>query len=1205
MRMQGSEAEREVWDLLTRDVTWVAPPGARVKVVGGGSGAAGDRVQLFELVVTAVMDKVRPEFTWSVTPNSHDAGLDFKGEQPFLDDDLLGIDAAITVGGQCKKRSRVRTVLDEIGGSVLTMTDEHDPTFVVVALSARLSRSRVEKARATLERRCQRHCHILDRAQIEGLFADHLDTVVAFLRPGLDEAEVGHVAAYLLSLRTERPTEVTVVAPDRVLAGEPFHVEVDVRSTLVTHTDARLWWRPADEAREGDKGGDDGDVSGIGPVGVDSHHGIALAASNDLHDPLRVRRRIELVTHAVGDVDLGEVEIGVLGTTTVRRAIGRVQVVDNIRPRFFDRPLRAATTRLTQQFDRASTGTLAVVGVVGAGGSGKSRLCEEFARERWRRGAGVVTARQAKAHDVPLGILTSLLVALAGDVAVPDAADRVVRALSGFDSGLAASASSAIRAAFGHRDGADAPGDADEAALLSALVVLVAARSQDRTLVVHLQDLHWCGAEALDLLDRLLWRLAEVLPGAGRSRGVLVLLEGRVREADDRGSWSSEPFEELLRRGGHDVVICAPYGADDSREFVQRLFEARHAAHRVMSGDLLALQDELVERICRVAGTNPFHVLEQVQMLKERRVLAQNRATGLLVLVQPDATGTALPASVFASIEARWRYLRRHDPDLSLLVWACALLEDRVPVKLFDRLRARLAPEASLSDVDGTDMLWTGDGRQAEVVFRHEHYFEALRRFDVGDADRDRVVAAYGDWFDDMARPGPSERFRWARALLSASVPDVDRARTLLTSARTTARRRGDLHLARRATAALLDLTWETDDRDALARSRLWRAFDDEVTLSRELLGSDRASAAVRIGALRSRLERHLSTTADERFAARLRSRQIAADLVHAELLFNDRRPDRAAALAESVVAELGRGADLDLTHEQMRDLEMEALHVLACGRALAGEVQAAVPLSARAADIARASTSPLAINVISTYGNILIVVDPRRGEAVLRELLDDPRVEGTDRHLVEVHLSMCLVLQAHQARAGTGLRSDALGEARERLDRVFRVCYRLGLHPDAAAAALMRGIVAALEDQPDEVAWFAHAVATAARGRQMETLWRAHVNLASAVFRRDGHVSPVVIDHARAALEIISDSLSSYAVPETSPRFELVRVPVEMAVRYLVLGGDDAGYAALDTYPVIGDAVMDRSGTLSGRTTDGDPYYEWLAVDDVHYVLY
>src|SRR6185369_5876019 len=156
----------------------------------------------------------------------------------------LGIAAAITVGGQCKKRSQVKDIVGEISGSLARMADTINPTFFVVALASRLTESRVTEARRILELAHRRQCHILDRHQIEGLISDHLIVIEPILRESLSDTEKQTVVNYFGSQRRESTgVTIDVRAPARVLAGVPFRVNLSVRSPLLASDGTRLWWR--------------------------------------------------------------------------------------------------------------------------------------------------------------------------------------------------------------------------------------------------------------------------------------------------------------------------------------------------------------------------------------------------------------------------------------------------------------------------------------------------------------------------------------------------------------------------------------------------------------------------------------------------------------------------------------------------------------------------------------------------------------------------------------------------------------------------------------------------------------------------------------------------------------------------------------------------------------------------------------------------
>jgi hypothetical protein len=236
----------------------------------------------------------------------------------------------------------------------------------------------------------------------------------------------------------------------------------------------------------------------------------------------------------------------------------------------------------------------------------------------------------------------------------------------------------------------------------------------------------------------------------------------------------------------------------------------------------------------------------------------------------------------------------------------------------------------------------------------------------------------------------------------------------------------------------------------------------------------------------------------------------------------------------------------------------------------------------------------------------MMLCVDAVRGEELLRTCLARwPDDDSSDSFLVHVHLAMALVLQAYEEPRHSHAYTDLLGEAAERTARVHRRARQLGLHPDAGAAALVRGVVAALQDDGERATWFAYGVAAAARGRQMETLWRSHINLATALLVAHGDVTPSVHDHASAALVILEDTLSSYSEPDRSPRFQLVRIGLANAVSILCRVGDPAGLRALERLPLLRTHFVDPTEGVLAADVPLPRHYQWLRTGTVDYVLY
>jgi len=286
----------------------------------------------------------------------------------------------------------------------------------------------------------------------------------------------------------------------------------------------------------------------------------------------------------------------------------------------------------------------------------------------------------------------------------------------------------------------------------------------------------------------------------------------------------------------------------------------------------------------------------------------------------------------------------------------------------------------------------------------------------------------------------------------------------------------------------------------------------------------------------------------------------------------------------------------------------MEALHAYAVALALGGEIEPAINVAEQAVGIARKSATP-SLDVMSTYANILLAKELEAAESILRDCLNRVGSITTARETqdaITINLGMTLLLGAHRLMVTDPSAAQAsLAEASTLLKPVFSNSFRVGRYPDAGAAALLLGIISALSNDGDEVSWFAQAVVAAARGSQMETLWRSHINLATSLHRKNEGGTESLRDHARAALEILEETLSPYPQPDRSARFELVRIPLAHAVRFLIQLGDPLGFAALERYPSLRSCFRDPEHGVLRNDRGGYRSHEWLKVEEWDYVIY
>ena len=1174
-------------------------------------------LQPFEVVVAAVFAKLRPDYDWWVTPNRKDRGLDFLGRGVFLTSKELGIDAAITIGGQCKKRSPKKDLVNELAGSFVKMARTHHPTFFVAAFAAPLNAKRTAEAKKDLEHELRRHCHILDRSQLESLIGANLSAVTPIVRQAFGRKDADLVLNYF-DQKSGRKSQLDllVFCPSSVLAGESFRVRLKITRTSISEHSFRLNWSPSNHQQA---------AILVAPLKADSKEGTGFNCKIEANeDPFIVEHDLEFLIYAVGSQSLGSISIQPDGSAIEQRIVAdlpAVDVIENLRPPFYDVPYREPLDELERGLRRAATGKVVSVAIVGAGGAGKTRLCEEMCLEARRRGANVVSARQAHTIEFPRRILANLLLALT-DVDQPNqtTTDRIEDILGRLEPRLAERALPAIEALCGQ---AGKPGSfEDDQSLLSVLALLIAQKSRSQTVIIHLHDLHWCTFDVLFVIDRLIWQLdqlrVQVTPDAAPSRiRALFLLEGRTHEFREGAvtGWSTLVFEKFIERLACPMARCRAFLPNESAQFAQRLFEQGHSANRMLSTAFLDLQRELVDTVHHVAGGNPLHMLEQVKLLQQHGILAQNSRTGLIYMVRPDFRHIPLPRTVFETIEARWRYYEKNDGKLALLLWAAALVDDNLPTPLFRHLWTQVAADVPQARIESTEFLRfpQNDNEGLQVSFRHENYFQAIRGIQVADHGRRAVVDAYLDWFGKAKDLSPGLRYVQGKVLLEAKHPDLNRAKVILKQAQKGAVRRCDKSLTSRILATLLDgVTWPSDRDRALSPTSLLNACDDEITLCDHLIHSGRTDVAYgRIQNAVDIVDTRFSTGVSVRGHSvdRIRRRRFTLLAMKAGILFHDRRPAEAVAVTDAAVRDLEIlvAGLTKRARQEWNEVIMNIYDSHSAAIALAGDLKRAVSVARKAADIAETvlTKSPDAVGVIITYANILLSQAPEESESILKRHSVWSRrhpISDETRLRLNWNLSMARLLLGYRDRKWMdGIESGRLKVAHDTLLSVFQEAYPLGRLADAAAAALLLGIIRVLWNKLDDIDWFSQSVAVALRARQLEALWRAYINLAHSLHRRGQSAH----DAAAAAMDLMEFSLSSSSDSDSSPRFALLSVPMAHAARYLILSGDKRVDKILRKFPAIRRMFNNLETATLKDDRDGRVNHEWLRVDDADYVIF
>ena len=346
-------------------------------------------------------------------------------------------------------------------------------------------------------------------------------------------------------------------------------------------------------------------------------------------------------------------------------------------------------TALDAGLRRALDGHGLAMGVVGAAGVGKSRLCQEFVERCRSRSLPVVEVHcLSHARTAPLGVLRELLRGALGvnQDAEPDLArERISERLVALDPSLVDALPLAhdLLAVSDPSSAEPAGGPlAQERAVAGLLRRLLRARGAAGAFVVHLDDAHWIDPQS----ERLLAELADV---ASTTRALLLL------------NFRPEFHAAWMGRSYYQQLSVAPLGREATREMISGLLG--HDPSVVELGELIRE---------RTQG-NPFFIEEVVQAHAASGALAGERGAYRWT---SSSAELEVPATVQSLLAARVDGLAEKD---KLVLQTAAVIGKRFSERVLRHIVGLPAGDvdASLATLEHGEFIH-GE-REAEYVFRH------------------------------------------------------------------------------------------------------------------------------------------------------------------------------------------------------------------------------------------------------------------------------------------------------------------------------------------------------------------------------------------------------------------------------------------------------------------------------------------------------
>lgn len=1161
----------EIWDSL-REVTRFTPPAVISQGVHG-------RYQLLEVLMARIMSLLQPDYEWTVTRVSQDHGMDFVGRHVLFDVPALDLRSEDTITGQCKRARTVQSPGRAVAWDVLRMVPAVRPSHIILAMASHVSPALRNQTLEYLTTTFHRQVTYLGIEEIDYLIRRYLHQLRPLFEQVLGERAPVVLAHFSVPRGSVITPEVGMRAPVIGETGKPFEVIVQVRSGGTPLDEFRLRWEWAESRRD-----DEPPallrlltpLAAARPEGVPFSHGERLAASVP----------IKLVGYHPGFQDLGSlVLLSASGAEVFRTPLGSIELVDQYHPPFYRAPFTPLLNEFDEAWQQARSGHTQCIAVIGAGGAGKSRLCQELGFQVEQDGGSYISRSHPNHLDRPYQIFGDLLRALVPDPpSLEEPGTVVLRQLQARNAGLAERVAPTLGLLY--HDAGEGPTAAtfDRGALVQALCLLLLDVSRHQPLLVHISDCHWAQRGALDVFTDIRDRLAE-LPD-GRLRRILFVFEGRSRESlpgAPAGEVGTMAWETFVAQTARPVLEVLPLDRAQSVGFLKSLFESTQGEARRVPRDLIPLQDELIEEIRRCGEGNPFHLIEQLKLLRHQGVVACNRRTGLLYLAGPLHGKYEVPRNVSELIRLRLDYLRRRHPGAGVLLAACGLVRDRIPGLLYNHLRERLAPDVPEAEILATDFLQRPLEPLGEVSFRHENYYRVVRGIELPAPDRERVVRAWLEWLDARGGDSVEERFERALVLERAASPPLEEIRSLLSEALAKADAAHQYVLARRVAEHLLPAL-QAAHRITGAAGDLLGVLRVERRLT-HLLGLT-GSWLERDHMLRGLVERMRgllaspSAPGDDAWRGEVENMLYACLVSQANVWIDTLRHHEAIRLMEAAVPELrsrmraAPASGTPLAVDWAR-LYLQGKNRLGVATWFDGRHAAARPLLRAGFRESRALGDQVyTFHNLLDYATLCIHRDPRRASVLLGEclaMLD--RWEGAPplprhRYLTQFQRAMAELLASTRNAAGLQARARELAEE---LQAIYLNSVREGYVHEQGGASLVAGVCCAIGEEPEAVSWFMRAIRTSHTSYLREFLWKAHLNLAQLCLELPPAGREGAGQHAEQAQRILEEDLVLRAEDDDRRhRRSLYLLPLAQLVRVWDALGDERAGSVRASFPDV-----------------------------------
>lgn len=1123
--MATTQETKDFWKLMCR-----TPVGKEFRLVDHVT-ELDKKYQIFEVLVVDVLRRWGGDVEWAITPVQGDGGVDFSGVRSSVDLSWLlgGLKLDWKVVGQIKRiRDPHRAnLLDAIGGLVQEIGREEKKGCRVTGMMLVISSEYRERVEELLSQDVMRRLYDGPRWYVPAerfleCFAAERQRIARITRVCFKPEEHETIRRFLAKYEPRFDPRIAATvenAEQRGQTGKLFRRTIVLQSTApLPLTQFRLRYLPPKRDRNR--------IDVMRPSRLTEHAGVSVT----IEGPEKYHFDVWLRSYVPGLRRLGALEVldkdGRLCSTI---ALGTVDLRPLLEPPYFAAPTLVLQSEARRQIGGAAAGSVEVLTVVGAGGSGKTRFCQRLVDLAADDHFQWCASGQQNSPTAGRELFGALLAWLSScDATKPESNDDIARAIA---QRLRTVSPEIIGSVRNYLSGASG---VEQDHIAAVLLALIAERTRGAPLILHLFDLHWMGGEGFGVLRLLLEYLRR--NESKLQHGVMILLEGRERESlamSDATFRFPEDWFLFLKTSGHPLIRMNRWSTGDSEAFLHEVIRAPMDVHRRIKVASVPLHDELIAYVQKHSTGNPMHLVEQLKRLHDHRILRQHD-NGLLFVRRALPRQFKTPEKIEELIRARIDFYERSTRKAVDLLTVLARTGRRAQGDLFTALAraARLGDQGrqTLAQMDVASIPQTS---AAPFEFAHENYYQVFR--DRALDEKSTVLAAAIRWYEAQETLPPQQLAELVRLLDSAGNPKPKKTLQLVSIGMNASREAEDDLLLEEflrrylAFGASLQRNAGLDDIDAryelaevLTRVGSWNDASNEL---REIV------AATESGPTPYRTFQWVRAN---------------AELSNVYLAAQD--ADRAIAVAQDGLRRIG-AVPSSYDPERLRE---KLLHRIAVAMWFDGRAVAAARWQWESYKVNGRRGDPYdRTTILREIGTILFHRHPRLGARVLQRALDLarslPKFPHEPLFIIEAQQTMGKLLAAVQHREGNEVVKRICGEAAA----IYARCLKQYTRYEATLAALVAGAASAyLRELAAAHEWFRNAAELATQACLGDEIWKSRLNLAQVGFEMGEREEARL--NAREALDGILDGLRKGESTNRLARRALMALPLAHVARIL-----------------------------------------------------